>query len=94
MLTHLRAAGQLSRVRGLIFGEMTDCVQHPDQGYTIVDVIEACVGDLNVPVLFGLRSGHSDDRNLVLPLGVQVTLDCSASKAILSIDEPAVSIAA
>lgn len=90
MLTHLRAAGQLSNVRGLIFGEMTDCIQHPDQGYTIVDVIEACVGDLNVPVLFGLRSGHSDYRNLVLPLGVEVTLDCSKTEAILSVEEPAV----
>jgi muramoyltetrapeptide carboxypeptidase len=91
MLTHLRAAGKLSHVRGLIFGELTDCVQHPDQGYTIVDVVEACVGDLNIPVLFGLRSGHSDYRNLVLPLGVEVTLDCSKTEAALTIDEPAVS---
>jgi muramoyltetrapeptide carboxypeptidase len=91
MLTHLRAAGRLDRVRGLIFGEMTDCVQHPGQGYTIVDVINACVGDLDVPILFGLRSGHSDERNLVLPMGVEVALECTPEKIALSIEESAVS---
>lgn len=90
MLTHLRAAGKLDSIRGLVFGEMTACVQHPEQGYTIEDVIADCVGDLNVPVLVGLRSGHSDDRNLVLPLGVEATLDCSGARAIFSIDESAV----
>ncbi|RMG54537.1 MAG: LD-carboxypeptidase [Acidobacteria bacterium] len=90
MLTHLRAAGKLADVRGLIFGEMKDCTQHPDQGYTIVDVIVDCVGDLKVPILFGLRSGHSDHNNLVLPLGVEATLDCQGTEAVLSIDEPAV----
>jgi muramoyltetrapeptide carboxypeptidase len=89
MLTQLRAAGKLDSVRGLMFGEMTDCVQHPDQGYTIVDVIEQCIGGLNVPTVFGVRSGHSDVRNQVLPLGVEVALEC-ASTATLTIEEPAV----
>ncbi|MCS6805736.1 MAG: LD-carboxypeptidase [Acidobacteriota bacterium] len=91
MLTHLRLAGKLEHVRGLIFGEMTDCVQHPDQGYTIIEVIHSCLEGLSVPVLFGLRSGHSDVGNLVLPLGVQVRLDCSGAQAVLSIEEAAVS---
>jgi muramoyltetrapeptide carboxypeptidase len=90
MLTHLQLAGKLDGVRGLIFGEMTDCIQHADQGYTIEDVIKACVGDLNIPALFGLRSGHSDVRNLVLPFGVEARLDCSGPGAILSIEESAV----
>lgn len=91
MLTHLRAAGKFESVRGFVFGEMTDCIQHPDQGYTIVDVIEAGIGDLNVPVLFGVRSGHSEVGNLVLPLGVEAVLDCSGPQATFSIEEPAVS---
>jgi len=92
MLTQLRAAGKLDGVRGLIFGEMTECVQHPEQEYTIVDVIQECVSDLAVPVLVGVRSGHSDVRNQVLPLGIEVSLDCSkGSTAILTIEEPAVS---
>jgi len=39
MLTQLRDSGKLRAVRGLIFGEMTECVQHPHQDYTLVDVI-------------------------------------------------------
>lgn len=90
MLTHLRQAGKLRQVRGLIFGEMTGCVQHEAQGYTIEDVIRDCVGDLGVPVLFGLRSGHSDWGNLVLPLGVEATLECASSRPCFVIEEAAV----
>ena len=87
---HLRCAGKLTQVRGMIFGEMTDCVQHVDQGYTILDVINACTADLEIPILFGVRSGHSELGNLVLPLGVEVTLDCSGPSATLSLNESAV----
>jgi muramoyltetrapeptide carboxypeptidase len=91
MLNHLRLAGKFDQVRGLVFGEMTDCAQHPDQGYTIIDVIESCIEGLSMPVLFGVRSGHSDIGNLVLPLGVEASLDCSGTEAALSIEESAVS---
>lgn len=91
MLIHLRLAGKLEHVRGVIFGEMTDCVQHPDQGYSIIEVIESCLEGLPVPILFGLRSGHSDLGNLVLPVGVEVRLDCSGAEAVFSIEEAAVS---
>lgn len=91
MLTHLRQANKLTGVRGLIFGEMTECVQHEAQGYTIEDVIRQCVGDLGIPILFGLRSGHSIRGNLTLPFGVEVTLDCSTPQPRFTIDEAAVS---
>jgi muramoyltetrapeptide carboxypeptidase len=90
MLTHLKQAGKLTSVRGLLFGEMTGCVQHENQSYTMEDVIMACVGDLNVPILFGLRSGHSDHGNLVLPLGVTATLDCTSQPPSLIVEESAV----
>jgi muramoyltetrapeptide carboxypeptidase len=92
MIMQLRAAGKLDRVRGLIFGEMTDCIQHPQQGYTIIDVIEGCLADLRIPTLFGVRSGHSEVRNQVLPLGVEVTLNCpDDAEATLTIEDSAVS---
>jgi len=43
---------------------------------------------LNIPVMFGLPSGHSPSGNLTLPLGVTATLD--ADRGALSIDEAAV----
>jgi muramoyltetrapeptide carboxypeptidase len=87
MLTQLRDAGKLASARGLIFGEMTECVQHSDQGYTIVDVIEERTHDLGIPVLFGVRSGHSDFKNLVLPFGVRASLDCEQGR--ITIEESA-----
>lgn len=83
MLTQLRDAGKLRAVRGFVFGEMTECVQHPNQDYTIVDVIQDRLADLNVPILFGVRSGHSDYRNQVLPFGICATLDGYRARLIL-----------
>jgi muramoyltetrapeptide carboxypeptidase len=83
MLTQLRDAGKLKAARGLIFGEMTDCQQHPDQGYSIADVIKDRTDDLGIPVLIGLRSGHSDVKNVVLPFGVQATLDCGNTSVMI-----------
>lgn len=74
MLQQLRLSGKLDTVRGIVFGEMTGCMQHPDQGYALQDVLAECTAGLGVPVLFGLRSGHSPEGNLTLPLGVQATL--------------------
>ncbi len=85
MLQQLKLAGKFDEVRGIVFGEMTDCVQHADQGYRIQDVLAECTADLNVPVIFGLPSGHSPLGNLTLPLGVMATLD--ADRGVLSIDE-------
>jgi muramoyltetrapeptide carboxypeptidase len=88
MLQQLKLAGKFDEVRGIVFGEMTDCVQHADQGYRIQDVLAECTADLNIPVMFGLPSGHSPRCNLTLPLGVTATLD--ADRGVLSIDEAAV----
>ena len=74
MLTHLRQAGKFEQVQGLVFGEMIGSVQHPDQGYTIEDVIHDAVRDLKVPVLFGFPTGHTSGRNVVVPFGISARL--------------------
>jgi muramoyltetrapeptide carboxypeptidase len=78
MLRQLKLAGKLDGVRGIVFGEMTDCAQHAEQGYTIQEALAECTADLRIPVLFGLRSGHSPLGNLTLPLGVMAALDADA----------------
>ncbi len=88
MLQQLRLAGKFDEAVGIVFGEMTDCVQHADQGYQIQDALAERTADLNLPVMFGLPSGHSPRGNLTLPLGVMATLD--ADRGVLSIDEAAV----
>ena len=74
MLMQLKLAGKLKDVRGMIFGEMIDCRQGPDQDYTLEDVILRIVEDLRIPVAFGLRSGHVSRANITLPIGVQARL--------------------
>src|SRR5205814_2714256 len=39
MLMHLKLAGKLDGVRGIIFGEMLDCVQSKDQSYSLGEIV-------------------------------------------------------
>lgn len=89
MLMQLKLAGKLGRLRGIIFGEMLDCIQNANQGYTLQDVIKRIVGPLGIPVIYGLRSGHVSRENLTLPIGVQAELQVSGTRASFRILEPA-----
>jgi len=89
MLMHLKRAGKLDGVRGIIFGEMLDCRQSADQPYSLQEVVTRVVGDLGIPVAFGLRSGHVTRANITLPLGVRAALSVEQSVR-LEILEPAV----
>jgi muramoyltetrapeptide carboxypeptidase len=81
MLMQLKLGGKLADVRGIIFGEMLDCTQTPnkDQGYTLEEVVLRVVGDLGVPVAYGLRSGHVSHGNITLPFGVRAALNTIGS---------------
>jgi muramoyltetrapeptide carboxypeptidase len=75
MLMQLKLAGKLQGVRGIVFGEMLDCRQGPTQDYTLEEVVLRIVGDLGIPVAFGLRSGHVSRANTTLPIGVRARLE-------------------
>ncbi len=90
MLMQLKLAGKFARVRGIVFGEMLDCVQAPGQGYTLQEVVTRIVGDLGVPVAFGVRSGHVTAENITLPFGVQARLTVRDGQVGLRILESAV----
>jgi muramoyltetrapeptide carboxypeptidase len=77
MLMHLRLAGKLKNVRGMIFGEMLDCGPPKDADYSLKDVLLRAVSDLEIPVAFGLRSGHVSSGNITLPIGVRARLTVS-----------------
>jgi muramoyltetrapeptide carboxypeptidase len=77
MLTQIRFAGLLEGVRGLVFGEMPGCEQHPDQGYTLQEMLRDWTAFLRVPVLFGFPSGHTRSKGLTVPLGARARLDLS-----------------
>ncbi len=94
MLMQLKLAGKLADVRGIIFGEMLECVQKKDQGYTLEEVVLRVVSDLNVPVAFGLRSGHVSRQNITLPIGVRAALKVENREVSLKILERATTPAA
>ena len=89
MLMQLKLAGKLDEVRGMIFGEMLDCIQHSEQGYTLEEVALRAIGDLGIPMAFGLRSGHVSHRNITLPIGVRASLQVDSSQVCLKILESA-----
>ena len=74
MLMQLKLAGKFDGVRSIVFGEMLNCLQSADQGFTLKEVVKRIVDDLGVPVAYGLRSGHVSRRNITLPIGVNAAL--------------------
>lgn len=91
MLMQLKLGGHLKNVRGIVFGEMVDCLQSENQDYTLPEVITRIVGDLNVPVAYGVKSGHVSSGNITLPFGVRSALSVGNGEVHLRILESAVS---
>lgn len=89
MLMQLKLAGKLRGVRGIVFGEMLDCLQSQDQDYTLEQVVLRVVAELGIPVAFGLRSGHVTRGNVTLPIGVRAALNVSRADVSLRIVEAA-----
>lgn len=90
MITHLRHAGKFEGVRGIIFGEMLNCMQHPDQGYTLEQVLADLLSDFTFPVLFGFPTGHTSRPNVIVPFGVRARLDLASSAPLFELLESAV----
>lgn len=91
MLMQLKYAGAFDGVRGIVFGEMLDCVQPGGQDYTLQEVIVRVLGDLGVPIAYGLPSGHVRRSNITLPIGVRARLQARQDGVTLKVLEPAVS---
>ena len=89
MLMQLKLAGKLDDIRGIVFGEMLDCVQKNDQDYALPEVLLRVVGQRGIPIVCGLRSGHVSRQNVTLPIGVSVALRVSSREVQLKILEPA-----
>jgi muramoyltetrapeptide carboxypeptidase len=90
MLMQLRLARRLEGIRGIVFGRMRDCEAPTDSDYTLQDVLRRGLSDLDIPICYGLNSGHVENNNLTLPLGVQVRLLATEDFASLTFLEAAV----
>jgi muramoyltetrapeptide carboxypeptidase len=90
MLMQLKLAGKFAGVRGIVFGEMLDCRQTADQGYKLEDVVMRIVGDLGVPIAYGVPSGHVTGKNITLPIGVRASLTVNNGQVSVKMLEAAV----
>lgn len=87
-LLHLRQAGKLRDVRGVVLGEFPECDAPAGNDITVRDVCERVLSDLGIPVVFGAPIGHTSRPMLTLPLGVMAWLEADGPGKLIV--EPAV----
>jgi muramoyltetrapeptide carboxypeptidase len=72
MLTHLKHAGKLRGVRGVVVGTMLDC-DDGEGAEALRDIFLDVISHPDVPIVFGFNAGHGSE-NVVLPLGCRARL--------------------
>jgi muramoyltetrapeptide carboxypeptidase len=91
LLRQMILAGKFEGVRGVIFGEMLGCESDGAPPLLLDRVILDVLRDFDVPIAFGLRSGHVSGGNVTLPLGIEAELILDTAEPLLRYLEPAVS---
>jgi muramoyltetrapeptide carboxypeptidase len=89
MLTQLKLAGILGKIKGFVFGGCSEC--GPGEGYgslTLEEIFNDHVKPLGVPAWQGAMIGHAQPQ-WTLPEGVPVEIDAAAGT--IRLLEPAVS---
>jgi muramoyltetrapeptide carboxypeptidase len=83
MLTQLRQAWPLHEAEAIICGVFADCA--PDEGdhsLSLLETIEDRLGDLGLPLVYGLSFGHIDPQ-CTLPVGVKARINSDTHKITL-----------
>ena len=91
MLTQLNLSGKLKDCGGVVFGNCEGCDYNGLKPSRIWDdslgeILNKQLGNLGIPVFFGLTIGHSSDQ-LTIPIGVNAEID--ADECYLNILESA-----
>jgi muramoyltetrapeptide carboxypeptidase len=73
LLTHLKTAGCLEGVGGVVLGSFEECGSPED----ILSIVEDRFQETDAPILAGFEAGHTDP-NLTLPFGVEAVLEADA----------------
>ena len=83
-LTQLMRSGLLRNLKGLVFGDFTDCAPNAD-GISAMDLMTAFAADLRIPAAFGYPAAHGP-RNTPFVHGRLARLEVNASEAMLHFD--------
>ena len=73
-LMHLKQAGKLSNLHGIILGDFPGSEPRVENSPTVRAVCERILGPLGVPVIFGAPVGHTKRPMLTIPLGIRARL--------------------
>jgi len=89
-LMHLKQAGKLAAVKGIILGEFPDSEPSLVGSPTVLEVCDRILRPLGVPIVFGAPVGHTPRPMLTIPLGICAHLTAKGPGT-LEFLEPAVS---
>ncbi|MBI5481885.1 MAG: LD-carboxypeptidase [Deltaproteobacteria bacterium] len=78
MWTHLRLAGALDGLIGLVLGDFNNC-EEPGGDYSCLEVLTALAKEIGLPCAAGFPVGHGA-VNHPLPLGARVRLNATAAR--------------
>lgn len=75
MLTTIRQAWPLDKVAAIALGVFNDCENSEgSQALNLEQTLQDRLGDINVPIIYGLSYGHIDNM-CTLPMGIQARLN-------------------
>jgi muramoyltetrapeptide carboxypeptidase len=79
MFTQMIEAGKFKHTTGIMMGIFKDCEQKKenpsfDKSFSLMDVLKDRLGDLKIPVIYGMSFGHVKDK-FTIPFGVLAELD-------------------
>ncbi len=74
MLTQLRQSVDLRQLAAIALGIFEDCNPKTPNTQSLIEVLKDRLGDLKIPVIYGLSFGHIRDQ-FTLPVGIEAELD-------------------
>ena len=79
MFTQMIESGKFKHAAGVMIGIFKDCEQKKenpsfDKSFSLMDVLKDRLGDLKIPVVYGMSFGHVKDK-FTIPFGVLAELD-------------------
>lgn len=91
-LTQMLLAGKLQRAAAVLIAECINCRPGESRRYTlplnyaVENVLRDRLGNLGIPVVYGMRFGHGEDQ-VTLPLGVMASLEATKQSVRFKIEE-------
>lgn len=93
-LSQLLLSGKLQQAAGILIAELVEC--RPGEShrnvlplnYSVESVLRERLGNLGIPVVYGMRFGHGKDQ-FTIPYGAMASLDATKGRVRFKIEESA-----